>query len=182
MKNILIVIDMQNGFARQEQTKGLSRKIEKLLDSHIFDVVIGTRFLNSDNSMYEKLFDWTRLKTEEERTIPDNLIKHMDYVEDKYIYNCVNSNFIQRLCQLNDGEFPEKVCIAGMDTDCCVLTIATAMFEYNIRPIVLTEYCASNGGLESHTAGIICMKRLIGEKQLVEGEIASKEKLKEIVS
>ncbi len=144
------------------------KKIEKLLDSKIFDVVIGTRFLNSDNSMYEKMFNWSRLKTEQERSIPDGLLKSMDYTEDKYIYNCVNSSFIQRLCQLNDGEFPKHVFIVGADTDCCVLTTATAIFEYNIRPIVLTAYCDSNGGSESRKAGITCMKRLIGEKQLIE--------------
>jgi nicotinamidase-related amidase len=90
----------------------------------------------------------------------------------------VNPNFIQRLCQLNGGEFPECVFIVGIDTDCCVLSIATALFETNIRPIVLTGYCASNGGMESHDAGIQCMKRLIGERQLMEKEILSIEDLK----
>ena len=47
MKNILIVVDMQNGFARYEQTIELTEKIEKLLELKIFDVVIGTRFLNA---------------------------------------------------------------------------------------------------------------------------------------
>lgn len=172
---------MQNGFARYEQTIELSKRIEKLLELKIFDVVIGTRFLNSNNSMYEKMFGWSRLKTEKERIIPNELLKYMDYVEDKYIYNCVNSNFIQRLCQLNDGEFPENVFVVGADTDCCVLTVATALFECNIRPIVLTKYCDSNGGGESHKAGITCMKRLIGEKQLVEEEITSIEDLKKII-
>ena len=181
MKNILLVIDMQNGFARYKQTIDLTDKIKKLLDLGIFDVVIGTRFLNSDNSMYEKMFGWSKLKTESEREIPKDLLKHMDYVEDKYIYNCVNSNFIQRLCQLNDGEFPQRVYVVGADTDCCVLTIATALFECNIRPIVLTNYCASNGGEESHKAGIRCMERLIGEKQLVEKEILTVEDLDEII-
>lgn len=105
----------------------------------------------------------------------------MDYIEDKYIYNCVNADFFQNLCQLNDGEVPKNIFIIGADTDCCVLTIATSLFEYNIRPIVLTEYCNSNGGPESHVAGIRCMKRLIGEKQLVEKEILSIEDLNEIL-
>lgn len=181
MKNILLVVDMQNGFARYEQTKELTNNIKKLLERKIFDVVIGTRFLNSDNSMYEKMFGWSKLKMENERAIPDELKKHMDYIEDKYIYNCVNSNFMQRLCQLNDGEVPKNIFIIGADTDCCVLTIATSLFENNIRPIVLTQYCNSNGGTESHLAGIRCLERLIGEKQLVEKEILSVEDLSEIL-
>ena len=180
MKNILLVVDMQNGFLQTTQLKELTNKTKSLLDLKIFDLVIGTRFLNSDHSMYEKIFDWSEMKTKEEIAIPEDLLKHMDYVEDKYIYNCVNANFIQRLCQLNDGEIPKKIFITGVDTECCVLTIATALFEYNIRPIVLTSYCDSNGGEESHKAGILSMKRLIGEKQLVEKEIATVEDLEQL--
>lgn len=181
MKNILLVVDMQNGFAQKEHTKELVNNIKKLLEREIFDVVIGTRFLNSDNSMYEKLFGWSKLKMEHEIAIPDELEKHMDYIEDKYIYNCVNPSFMQRLCQLNDGEVPQNIFIIGVDTDCCVLAAATSLFENNIRPIVLTQYCNSNGGTESHLAGIRCLERLIGEKQLVEKEILSVEDLNEIL-
>ena len=168
MKNILLVIDMQNGFLESEHTKNLTQKIEKLLKTNTFDVVIGTRFLNAPNSIYEKFFGWKKLETEEEIAIPKELLKHMDYVEDKYIYNCVYTSFLQRLCQLNNGQLPKQVYLAGVDTDCCVLSIATSLFEHNIRPVVLTEYCASNGGPKSHDSGILCMNRLIGEAQLVD--------------
>ena len=57
MKNILIVIDVQNGFTRKEQTKKVANKIKELLEKKIFDCVIATRFLNSDNSIYEKYID-----------------------------------------------------------------------------------------------------------------------------
>ena len=177
MKNILIVVDVQNGFIQREHTKDLPEKINKLISTGSFDTIIGTRFLNSDNSVYEKLFNWSSFKTKEEQRIPDSLLESMDYVEDKYIYSCVNPNFIQRLCQLNDGEYPEHVFIVGADTDCCVLSIATALFEFNIRPIVLTNYCGSNGGVASHNAGVLCMKRLIGDKQLIEKEITSRNEL-----
>lgn len=171
MKKILLVVDMQNGFARCDRTIQLTKKIGGLLESGIFDIVVATRFLNGDNSIYEQLFGWIRLKTEEERALATGYAEHIDYVFDKYIYNCVNTNFIQNLCQLNGGEYPDRMFIVGADTDCCVLTIATSLFENNIRPIVLTNYCDSNGGADSHRAGLLCMKRLIGAKQLVDVEI-----------
>jgi nicotinamidase-related amidase len=127
--------------------------------------------------MYEKMFNWQRLKTDEDRKLCSNFEDYIDVIIEKTIYTCINSNFIQRICQLNDGEFPKKLFIAGVDTDCCVLKIATDLFENNIRPIVLTHYCASNGGTESHITGIMCMKRLIGEKQLFLGEITSNKDL-----
>ncbi len=180
MKNLLIVIDMQNGFARYDQTKKLTKKIADLLERKLFDSVVATRFLNDDDSMYEKMFGWHRLKTEEERAIAPDIEKNVDIVFDKYIYNCVTPNFIQKLCQLNGGEYPEKVFVVGADTDCCVMTIATALFESNIRPVVLTYYCDSNGGPDSHLAGITCMKRLIGSGQLIESEVLSKEDLRNL--
>ena len=177
MKNILIIVDMQNGFARYEQTIQLSERIKSFLKRELFDIVIATRFFNDDDSMYEKMLGWKRLKTEEEKKVPSGIAEYVDYYEDKYIYNCVNPNFIQRLCQLNDGKYPKKVFIIGADTDCCVMMIATALFEINIRPIVLTKYVDSNGGPESHKAGLLVMKRLIGEKQLVDTDPILKEDL-----
>lgn len=169
---------MQNGFTGgHDKTIKLAAKIRKLLERELFDSVIATRFLNDDNSVYEKLFGWKRLKTKEDRELTDGYEKYTDYVLDKLIYTCVNSNFIQKLCQLNDGIYPKEVFIVGVDTDCCVLATATGLFECNIRPIVLTKYCDSNGGPASHDAGLLCIKRLIGENQLVDREILLKEDL-----
>jgi len=180
MKNILLVVDMQKGFARYEQTVELTSKIKILLERQLFDVVIATKFYNGTNSSYEKLFNWHRLKTDDEQELPDDIKKYVSCTINKSIYNCVNADFIQKLCQLNDGCYPTKLFIVGADTDCCVLTIATSLFEHNIRPIVLTKYCDSNGGPISHEAGITCMKRLIGQDQLVDRDILSVDELQNI--
>lgn len=180
MKNIAIVVDMQNGFARYEQTINLTEKISNLLKKNLFDYVVATRFLNADQSIYENLLDWKRLKTEGERKIADGIIEYVDVVFDKYIYNCVTPSFIQKLCQLNEGVCPEKVFVFGADTDCCVLITSTALFENNIRPVVLTKYCDSNGGPDAHRAGLACMRRLIGSRQLVDVEINCKDDIENI--
>lgn len=166
MKQIIIVIDMQNGFTNSKNTKKLSDGISNLLQRNLFDVVIATRFHNYKNSMYEKCLFWDKLQNEEEIRITEQLEKYIDLIVDKRTYNCVNQEFIKKLCQLNEGEKPEKVFVVGVDTDCCVLTIATSLFENGIRPVVLTQYVASNGGDDSHRAGLTVLKRLIGEKQL----------------
>ena len=62
MKNILLIVDMQKGFARYKQTLDLKDKILKLLELKVFDSVIATRFLNDNNSIYERLLEWKRLK------------------------------------------------------------------------------------------------------------------------
>ena len=106
MKKILLVVDMQNGFARCDQTIKLTVKIRKLLERELFDSVIATRFRNGDNSIYEKVFGWRRLKTKEDIELADGYEKYADCVLDKSVYTSVNSSFIQKLCQLNDCIYP----------------------------------------------------------------------------
>ena len=171
MKNIALVVDMQNGFARYSQTELLTKKIADLLNKKIFDCVIATRFLNDSHSVYEKLFGWERLRSEYDRQISPEIEKNVDFIFDKYVYDCVTPSFIQKLCQVNGGVYPDRVFVLGADTDCCILTISTSLFENNIRPVVLTNYCSSNGGDLSHEAGILCMRRLIGKEQLIDIEI-----------
>lgn len=174
MVNILILVDMQNGFTRHPQTNDLVDRLREMLSLKLFDEVIATRFLNHDQSIFERVIGWDRLKSEDDRTLKPELVDAVSETFDKSIYTCVTPDFLQRVSQLNGGVYPNKLFVAGADTDCCVLKIAVDLFEHNVRPIVLTKYCASNGGAESHKAGLLCLERLIGSKQLV-GEVLSKD-------
>lgn len=83
---------MQKGFIENKQV--LTDRVVELLKNNIFDSVIATRFLNGENSIYKKIFNWKHLETEDERSIPKEIMEHVDYLADKYFYNCVNTNFI----------------------------------------------------------------------------------------
>lgn len=133
---------------------------------NIFDYVIATKFKNTTNSSFENILNWSDLKTDQEQQINEKIINYVNLIVDKNVYSCVDVNFIQQLISINNGELPEQVYIAGLDTDCYVLTTAVNLFEYGIRPIILTEYCNSTGGDLSHEYGLICLKRLIGKKQI----------------
>lgn len=180
MKNILIVVDMQNGFNRYDQTHVLAKKVIELTNGGFFDTIIATRFLNKEGSQYTKFLNWHRLMATPDIDIVEG-IKY-DVVVDKWIYTCVTKDFMNLLKHANGGKMPTHVFICGADTDCCVLKTATDLFEYYIMPIVLTEYCDSNGGPASHDAGIKVMTRLIGNKCLVSKKIRSKEDLNNIIA
>lgn len=169
---IAIVVDMQKGFLESSDMEELSKKVVSLLNKNIFDAVICTKFVNVQNSIFENLLQWDKLESGEECQIIPEIEKNATIIVEKSIYNCVNADFIQRLCQVNGGIYPKQVFVMGVDTDCCVLTIATSLFENNIRPVVLAEYCGSNGGAEAHKAGIKCLERLIGKKQIYNGKIS----------
>lgn len=169
MKKILIVVDIQNGFIRYEQTKKVAQKIIDLVNENIFDEVIATRFINSEGSQYTKFIGWHRLINEPDISLLDEL--KTDYVVDKKVYTCVNEKFLEFLKEINDGELPKHIFVVGVDTDCCVLKTSIDLFEHFIMPIVLTKYCDSNGGPESHFAGLKVMERTIGTKCIIPGDV-----------
>ena len=180
MKNILIVVDMQNGFNRYEQTQILADKIIKLTNDKLFDKIIATRFLNKEGSQYTKFLNWHRLMCSTDIDLIEGI--RYDYVIDKWVYTCVNEDFMNLLCNINEGELPKHIFICGADTDCCVLKIATDLFEKDVMPIVLTNYCDSNGGKSSHESGIHVMERLIGRKSLVPDEILNHSQIDNILN
>lgn len=179
MKNILIVVDMQNGFNRYEQTQYLAQKVVELTNSNYFDCILATRFLNKEGSQYTKFLNWHRLMKSPEIDLVDGI--KADIVIDKWIYTCINHNFLKLLKDINEGELPTHVFVCGADTDCCVLKIATDLFEQGIMPLVLTEYCDSNGGPNSHNAGILVMERLIGKRSLIADKINSKQEIAKLI-
>lgn len=180
MKNILIVVDIQNGFNRYEQTHVLADKIVKLTNSGLFDKIIATRFRNKEGSQYTKFLNWHRLIESPDIDLVDGI--KADEVVDKWIYTCINDDFMSLLKRFNDGEMPTHVFICGADTDCCVLKTATDIFEQGLMPIVLTEYCDSNAGPKSHDAGLLVMGRLIGKKCIVSDKITSRDDLAKIIA
>ncbi len=180
MKKILIVVDIQNGFIRYDQTKKVANKIIDLVNSKVFDTVVATRFKNKEGSQYTKFLNWHRLIDSPDIDLVNGL--HPDVVYDKWIYTCINDEFISILKSLNDGELPTHIFICGADTDCCVLKIAADLFEYGIMPLVLSAYCDSNGGPDSHDAGLLVMKRVVGRNSIIADEQISNESLEKMLS
>lgn len=177
MRNILIVVDVQKGFVQSENTIKTAEEIVKLTTSGIFDYVIATKFINLKESQFTTHLNWHQLFASPDTDLFPGI--HTDKVVKKNIYTCVNKQFIRLLKTANKGKIPSKVYICGIDTDCCVLTIATDLFENNIIPLVLVDYCNSNGGETYHQAGLRAMERLIGFKSLIRRKITSKDILRE---
>ena len=152
--------------------------MRELTNSGLFDTIIATKFINKEGSQYIRILNWHRLLESPETDLISNL--HYDILVEKRVYTCINSEFLDLLKRLNDNQTPTHVFVVGADTDCCVLKIAADLFENDIWPIVLVDYCNSNGGPKSHEAGKLVMSRLIGTKCLVAGKIISKEQLENI--
>lgn len=174
MKNILLLVDAQNGLLNTEETKHLKSRLSDLVNNEKFDCVIATKFENEQHSPFKDFLYWFGMTGEKEiEMIPEIHSESLKIIDkDTYIVRD-REYFIDTLVEAAEGCKPYKVFIAGVDTDGSVMYIANELFSYKIRPVVLQKYCASTGGIKYHDAAIMCMKRSFGEDQVYDGFINS---------
>ena len=82
---------------------------------------------------------------------------------DKYIYSCIDERFM-RLLKENGID---AVDICGIDTDICVTKCAVDLFERNITPYVLKDYCATHADADIQEAALVILARYIGKSQII---------------
>lgn len=178
MKNVLILVDVQNGFIHNSENQVMVQKLGQLVQEGLFDRTIATQYVNTAGSNIIRLMGWTKLLTAAEQTIPDLIRDHVDYIDVKNVYSAYTESMCQYLLRENQGMYPDQVFLAGLDLGCCVLETATDFFEAGVRPFVLTSYCSCAGGPEYFDAAILCLKHLIGNHHLIGDEyIESKSQL-----
>jgi len=162
---VLIVVDMQNGF--------LGRK-----SRHIVPAVLGlvqewvkrglpivfSRFHNEPGSQYERLIEWTRLRTSPEIDLSPEFDPYARTIIDKEIYSVFTPVFASTV----ELQGWREIVICGVATDGCVLKTAVDAFERGLTPIVVTDACASHAGEEVHNSGLQLLERFIGKHQLVD--------------
>jgi nicotinamidase-related amidase len=163
----LVVVDVQNGFVTEH-----SRHVVPLIVDLVKrwqalgrDVVF-TRYINYDDSPFERIIKWSKLKVSPEIDIVDDLqplTESPSSVIDKRIYTLFT----------DDGEKLVRskgwtdLYICGIDTEVCVLKTAVDAFERNITPWLISDASASHAGPETHRAGLLVATKLIGAGQVI---------------
>ena len=173
MKNFLLVIDIQEGFIDSNTLEAKSR-IDALIASGIFDCVIASVYSNYEGSPISRFMGWYGMMSADEQKVSGNARKS-DYFVYKTRYSACCNELMEFLKKENGGKIPERVFVAGVDTECCVLLTAAELFEAGIKPIVMAYYCASSGGEKSHNAGLESMRSIIGESNMLFCRIDSKQ-------
>lgn len=161
--DVLIIIDVQRGFIN-DFTAHLPEKMPPLADA--FDDVLVTRFVNPPGSAHRRLIGWDRFAPGS-----DDVALAFDpgsnrRVVDKSTYSALTPEVAAHLAATN----PDRVVLAGIATDNCVLKTAVDLFEAGMTPVVLTDHVASHGGERAHDCGLLLMGRFIGDRQLIEAK------------
>ena len=160
MLKALLIVDVQNGFVN-EKTKHIPALVEKL--QYNYDLVIATRFINMPDSPFRKLIKWQHLSPDTDEIELAFKPKEGAVIIDKYIYTCIDESF---LCLLKENGI-EAVDVCGIDTDICVTKCAVDLFERNITPYVLKDYCATHADADIQRSALIILSRYIGRTQIV---------------
>lgn len=163
MGNLLLVVDMQNGFVN-EKTEHIVSGIETLIDyfSKKQLPIAFTRFINSPESPHVKWIGWSRFMAEPEINLIDNFRNTSKHVFDKKGYTAFTEEFETFLRDRSIS----KIFWCGIATDGCVLKSAVDSFERNIKPVVVKDACASHAGDDVHHAGLLLISRFIGKRQI----------------
>ncbi|MEH1873552.1 isochorismatase family cysteine hydrolase [Nostoc sp.] len=164
MSEILLVVDMQNGFM-SEKCRHIIPTITKLIEHFLAagKLVEFTRFINTADSNYVKLINWSRLMHEPETSIIDELQPYINNnIFDKPYYSAFTENF-SSFISLNQIS---RIYLCGVETDSCILKTAIDSFERGIEPVIIEDACFSDGGQQAHDAGLFLLKRNIGKNQI----------------
>ena len=169
MTDPVLVVDVQRGFLN-EFTHHVPQRLRRLLERGDHDPVLFTRFVNAEGGPYATFLEWSDMQAPPETDLAPELepFAGRGRVFDK-----------RGLCglpeELDDylrAERIERVYVAGIDTDMCVLKIAMDLFDRSIEPVVLTDCCASTAGLQAHLAGLAVLSRNIGARRLREAGLS----------
>lgn len=135
----LLIIDMQIGFMNK-YNQHLVDGINKLIYKKEYDNLIYTKFTNKKASPFVRFLNWNDVKTRDKTAFSVAYLKG-SLIFDKSSYGLTN----EQIQILKDKKI-EQVYLCGTDIDACVLAIAYQLFDNNIRPIFLMEYCGSGSG------------------------------------
>lgn len=164
----LIVVDVQNGFVTEHSAHVVPVIVDlvKRWQEAGRDVVF-TRYINHQNSIFERTMGWSKLQESPEIDIVPELqplASNAVAVIDKRIYTM----FTDEGDQLAKDRGWTEVYVCGIDTEVCVLKTAVDAFERDIVPRLVVDASASHSGSEAHEAGLLVAQKMIGRRQLVQ--------------
>lgn len=159
----LLIVDVQRGFIRP-QTEHIPAIVEQLQTEYAAIAV--SQFENHELSPHQRILNWHRFLPGSDDVDLAFSPAENAFVFKKPHYSCVSYELMRWI----NANGISEVHVCGIDTEVCVLTSATALFEYLIKPVVLAPACASNGGQRSHQAGLIALERLIGRDNVWGGD------------
>jgi len=161
-KNALIIIDMQNYYINKH-TKSLPKKILKFTDKNKFDHILFTKFVNTKNSNFIKVFNWKKMMSSPEIDIHKTFSKLItkNNVFKKNTYSVFKSKELTKYLNSNNIK---NIFLCGLDEDACILASAYEGFDLGYKINVLTDLTMSHCGKKFENAALKIINKNIQQK------------------
>jgi nicotinamidase-related amidase len=162
--SVLLVVDMQKGFLSEHSSHILPNVIRLVDECSIRQIpLVCSKFVNTPDSQFVKLLDWHELSSAPEIDISDelNLFERTEIT--KNFYTSITAT-MKELIRVNNWQ---TILVCGVSTESCVLKTAVDAFELGLRPVIVSDACASDLSDEAHRAGLHVLEIMIGSKQIV---------------
>jgi nicotinamidase-related amidase len=161
--SLLVVVDMQLGFLNHDSLPVIPAVLRLLGKCEGLTVpIVFTKFINRPASPFETLLDWKRVREKPETDLHELFHESAHNLIEKNYYTAFTEEF-DNLIQREDCR---TLLIAGISTESCVLKTALDAFERGLRPIVVSDACASDHGGQVHLDALELMKIMIGMRQV----------------
>lgn len=132
----LLVVDMQQGFMKNDEYLALNNRISKLIEIGGYDKVIFTKFINdkTQNSLFEERLGYKNLKSKQEQQISLNIPKN-SIIFEKYGYGLKQED-LEYIKSLNI----KQIDVCGVQSDACVYAVALQLWDEGVYPNILINY------------------------------------------
>lgn len=158
-----MIIDIQHGFMRNG-AESVVPTVATLVKSWPQDKLFYLRYRNYPGSLFSRHLDWHEFMSSGQINIVPEV-----YVDGAPVFEHYGYRPPDTLIEVLRGF--ETVGICGVDTDACVMAAVFALWDAEIRPIVLADYCMSSGGRSFHLAALDLMMRQFGTDAVIRGRL-----------
>jgi nicotinamidase-related amidase len=158
----LLIIDMQVGFLHgQNQFIG---RIERLTSHFPAEKTYWLKYRNEPGSLYSRHLDWDEFMVPPQTELVPPFKPAVEQIFEHFSY----SPSVDLLARL---EGCKEVALAGVDTDACVQAAAFTLWDHDIRPLILSDYCMSSGGAHFHNTALDLMRRQFGVGSILQARL-----------
>lgn len=160
-KTALVIVDMQNAFLKQ--ASHLVTPVQELAASWPAEHTFWLKYRNTPGSLFEEHLFWSEAMVSPETDLIE--CENQDHVYTHYGYSPPDE-FIDHLKSANLA----KAYVCGVDTDACVYAAMMKLWDNEIRPVLLKDFCTSSGGKNFHDVALNLMIRQFGMDSIKSGQ------------
>jgi len=169
---MLLIIDMQEAFRTKESEQILPNILK--LKKKFAPKVVFSKFVNKKGSLFEKQLNWTLFQKKEEQKLFSELQSPNSIELEHNGYTVLNSKLKK---YIKENEI-EKIYLAGVYTDVCIIKTAMDLFDAGIETFVIKNACASLHWKQNHSLAIDSLKHILWKEHIINIQFIKKNELK----